>query len=126
MPVAVKFGPGVDQHIFGEADAAQASLSALHAADGAFVAGRHNDHQVHIAVFGGRAPSVRAEEPDLLRLKFRFQSFNRFIQNVRLNCLHGVKISTIAVDLKAGFIQTTPCPKFMNWSCSVFKVIKRP
>ena len=103
MPVAVKFGPGVDQHIFGEADAAQTSLSALHPADGALVAGGYNDHQVHVAVLSGRAPSVRAGEPDLLRLKFGFQSFDRVFQKPRLNGLHDVKISTMAVDLKAGF-----------------------
>ena len=105
MPVAVKFRPRIDQHIFGEADAAQTSLSSLHPADGALVAGGHDDHQVHIAVFGGRAPSVRAEKPDLLRLKFRFQSFDRFFQKSWLNCLHGLKISTRAVDLKAGFVR---------------------
>ena len=72
MPVAVKFRPGIYQHVFGEADAAQTSLGALHPADGAFVAGRHNDHQIHVAVFGRRAPGVRAEQPDLLRLKSAF------------------------------------------------------
>ena len=100
MPVAVKFRPGIDQHIFGEADAAQTSLRALHAADGAFVAGWHNDHQVHIAVFRGRAPSVRAEQPDLFRLKFRFQSFDRFFQKAGLNCLHGLKTSIALAALK--------------------------
>src|SRR5450759_416663 len=73
MPVAVKFRAGVDQHVFGEADAAQTSLRALHPADGSFVAGRHNDHQVNVAVFIGRAPGVRTEQPDLFRLKFRDQ-----------------------------------------------------
>ena len=100
MPVAVKFRPGVDQHIFGEADAAQTAVRALHPADGAFVAGRHNDHQVHIAVFRGRAPCVRAEQPDLLRLKFRFQSFDRFFQKGGLNCLHALKTSIVAATWK--------------------------
>jgi len=85
MPVAVKFRPGVDQHVFGETDSAQASLSALHAANGAFIAERHNDHQVHIAVLARRAPGVRAEKPDLLGLKFRFQSLDRLFQKARLN-----------------------------------------
>jgi hypothetical protein len=124
MPIAVKFRPGIDQHIFGETDAAQASLSALHPADGAFVAGGHNDHQVHIAVFGGGAPRVRAEKPDLLRLKFGFQSFDRFFQKARLNGLHAVKITTLAADLKAAFIQTIACSKFMNYSGSVLMVKK--
>ena len=101
MPVSVKLGPRVDQHIFGKAYPAQSSLSALHSADGAFVAGGHYDHQIHIAVFGGSAPSVRAEEPDLLGLKFRFQSFDRLFQKARLNCLHGIEISTMDVNLKA-------------------------
>ena len=100
VPIAVKFRPGVDQHVFGETDSTQTSLSALHPTDGAFIAGGHNDHQVHIAVFSGRAPSVRAEQPDLLRLKFRFQSFNRFFQKAGLNCLHGVKTSIMATALK--------------------------
>lgn len=90
MPVAVKFGPGVDQDILGETDAAQTSLSALHPPNGAFVAGRHDDHQIHIAIFVGCAPSVRTEKPDLLRLKFGFQSFDRFFQKLRLNGLHDV------------------------------------
>ncbi len=80
MPVAVKFWPGVDQHVLGEGDSAQASLGALHPADGPFVAARHNHHQVHIAVFSRPAPGVGAEQPDLLRLKFGFQPFNRFFQ----------------------------------------------
>ena len=108
MPVTVKFRPGVDQHVFGEADSAQTSLSALHPADGAFVAGGHNDHQLYIAVFGGRAPSVRAEQPDLLRLKFKFQSFNRFLQKAGLNCLHGIKTSIMAAALKAQVCTNDP------------------
>ena len=91
MPVTVKFRPGVNQHVLGKADAAQTSLSALHPADGAFVAGSNYDHQIHIAVFGGRAPRVRTEQPDLLRLKFGFQSFNRFFQKGGLNCLHRIE-----------------------------------
>ena len=67
---AVELRSYVDWHIFGEADSAQTALSALHPADRAFVAGGQDDHQVHITVLGGRAPSARAEEPDLLRLKF--------------------------------------------------------
>jgi len=70
MPVAVKFRPGVDQHVLGEADAPQTALSALHPADGSFVAGGHNDHQVNVAVFIGRTPGVRTEQPDLFGLKF--------------------------------------------------------
>jgi len=102
MPVAVKFWPGIDQHILGEADSAQASLGALHPADWAFVAARHNHHQVNIAVFSGCAPGVGAEQPNLLRLKFRFQPFNRFFQKSGLNGLHAAQTSIIAADLKAG------------------------
>ena len=106
MPVAVKFGPGVDQHVFGKTNSAQASLGALHSADRAFIAGGHDDHQVHIAVFGGRAPSVRAEEPDLFGLKFRFQSFDRLFQKATLNCLHAAKTSTLAPYWEAGITRT--------------------
>jgi len=104
MSVAVKFWPRVDQHVLGEADSAQTSLGALHPPDGSFVAARHNDHQVNIAVFSGRAPGVGAEQPDSLRLKFGFQPFNRFFQKSGLNGLHGADSSIIAAALKAGLL----------------------
>jgi len=100
MPVAVKFRPGVDQHIFGKADSAQTSLSALHPANRTFIAGRNNDHQIHVTVFGRRAPRMRAEQPYLLGLKLGFQPFDSLLQKTWLDCLHGVKSNILAAKLK--------------------------
>ncbi len=99
--VAIHLGARGHEHILGETDAPQATMGALHPLDGAFRALGHDDHEVHIAVVRGRAPSVRAEQPDLFRLKFRFKSFDRFLQKAGLNCLHGMETSVMATDLKA-------------------------
>ena len=100
MFVTVHFPPRSHQHIGGKGQPAQTFLGALVTPDAPLVAGGHNDHQIHIAVFGGRAPGVRAEKPDLLRLKFGSLSFNRFFLKVGLNCLHAIKTSIKAAALK--------------------------
>lgn len=67
-------------------------MSALHSPDRRFLTVRHNNHQVHVAVFGGRAPGVRAKKINFLWLKFFLQPFNGFVQKDGLNCFHGLKI----------------------------------
>ena len=94
MTVAVKFSPGIDQHVFGKTDSSQTPLGTLHPADGAFVAVAHDDHQVYIAVFGRRSPSVRAEKPDLLRLEFRSQSFDRTLQKAWADFVHSARLTS--------------------------------
>jgi hypothetical protein len=102
MFVAVHFSPSSHQHVGGHGQPAETLLGALVAPDGALAAAWHNDHQIHIAVFGGRAPSVRTKQPDLLGLKFSFQSFDRLFQKAGLNGLHRAETSNKAADLKTG------------------------
>src|SRR2546427_697295 len=104
--VAVHFAPRPHQHIGGHGQPAQAFLGALVAANRALVAARHNDHEVNVTVFSGRAPGVRAEQINFFRLKFVFQPFNGFVQKVRLNCLHGVKTSISVATSKARVTST--------------------
>lgn len=49
-------------------------MRALRAPDGCFVAVRHDDEQVNIAVIVWIAPGVRTVKPDLLRLEFGDES----------------------------------------------------
>src|SRR5260370_9014895 len=59
---------------------AQTTLRTLVASDGTLVALRQNQHKVHVAVFGGRAPGMRAEQINFLRLKFSFQPLDDIFQ----------------------------------------------
>src|SRR5258708_5896082 len=62
MAVAVKFRAGLDKHVFAHVQIAETMMRALHPADGPLAAFADNHHQIHVAVFMGRAPSVRAEQ----------------------------------------------------------------
>src|SRR6266704_2155862 len=61
MAVAVKLRAGLDKHVFAHVKVAEAMMRALHPADGPLAALADDHHQVHVAVFMGRAPRVRAE-----------------------------------------------------------------
>src|SRR5438128_2572009 len=78
-----------NEHVLRKTDPAQTAMSALHSLDAAFVAGRHNDHQVNVAVFGRRTPSVRAKKPDLFGLKFRYESLRGCFKQVLVQRFHG-------------------------------------
>src|SRR3989442_14943987 len=60
--VAVHFSPRSHQHVGGHGQSAQATLRTLVALDWSLVALRQNHHQVHVAIFIGRAPGVRAKQ----------------------------------------------------------------
>jgi len=94
MPVAVGLGAGLDEDVFAHVHIPEAMMRTLHSFDGTFGAFWHNDHEINVTVFMGRAPGVRAEEIDFLRLKFLFQPFNRFVQKAGLNRLHDIKITS--------------------------------
>jgi hypothetical protein len=76
-------------------------LGALVAPDRPLVALGQNHHQVHVAVIGRRAPSVRTEQINFLRLKLGFQPLDYIFQKAGLDCFHGVKTSIMVADLKA-------------------------
>ena len=101
VPVTVDFPPRAHQYVSGYGDAAQTFLGALVASNRALVAARHDDHEVNVAVFIGRAPGVRAEQINLFGLKLGLQTFNDIFQKAGLNCFHGVKASMSAATLKA-------------------------
>lgn len=98
--VAVDFAPRPHHHISRNGEPSETFLGALGALNGSFVAARHNDHEVNVAVFSGRAPSVRTEEINFLRLKLDFQPFKSVVQKVRRNCFHGLKATIMAAALK--------------------------
>ena len=89
MLVAIHFAPRPHQHVGGHGQPAEAFLGALVASNRALVALWQNHHQVHIAVLGGRAPGVRAEQPDLLRLKFRHQPLCGCLEQIGVERFHG-------------------------------------
>ena len=91
---AVKLLAGLDEHVFGDAQATQTAVRPSHALDRRFVALRHDDEQVQIAAFVRRAPGVRTEKPDALGMEFVREPVRDFIQKGLVNCLHRTKRST--------------------------------
>ena len=68
------------EHVFRETDSSQAKVGALRPLDGRLCALGYDDHKVHIAVLSRRTPGVRAEQPNLLRLKFGLKPFDSGFQ----------------------------------------------
>lgn len=99
--VAVNLSARGNEHVLCETNPAQAAMGALHPLDAALFAVRNNDHQIHIAVVIGRAPGVRTEQINFLRLKFNFQSLDGFFQQTLRNYLHDIEATILAADLKA-------------------------
>jgi hypothetical protein len=87
--VTVHLGARGNEDVLCETNPAQTAMSALHSLDAAFFAGRHNDHQVNVAIFSGRTPSMRTEQPDLFRLKFRHQPLSGFLNETVVERSHG-------------------------------------
>jgi len=71
----------------------KAALGALVAANGALVALRHDDHQIHVAVLTGLASGVRAEQINFLRPKFRHQSLRGSLEQIFEGHFHGLFLS---------------------------------
>ena len=81
-------------------------MRALGAADGCFVAVRHDHQQVNIAVRVRLAPRVRAEEPDLLRLKFRHELLRGRLKQIFVERFHGLFLLFLInplLDLSSSF-----------------------
>src|SRR5665213_1404829 len=89
MLVAINLGASRHKHVFGKTHSTQTMVGALHPLDVAFFAGGNNDHQIYITVIRRRAPRVRAEQINFLRLKFGFQPFHRCFQKSWRNYFHG-------------------------------------
>jgi hypothetical protein len=98
--IAVHFTARSHEHVCGHCQPAQTTLRALVAPDRPLVALRQNHHEVHVTVFIGRSPGVRAEEINFLRLKLGFQPFDYIFQKARLNGLHDAKANIPVADLK--------------------------
>jgi hypothetical protein len=54
-----------------------------------FVAVGHDDKKVNIAVVMRAAPCVRAEQPDLIRLKFRHEPLRDCLKETGVERFHG-------------------------------------
>jgi hypothetical protein len=122
--VAVHLGARGHQHVFGEADASQAVVGALHSFDRSFIALRHDHHQVHVAVIGRRAPGVRAEKPDLFGLKFRHEPLCGRLKQSVVERFHGLFLTDGAGACKprkfSGLIlpdPTAPCRQGFSRAC---------
>ena len=68
-------------------------MRALRAVNGGFVAVRHDNQKINIAVVMRIAPRVRAEQPDLIRLKFRHQPLRRRLKQTVVERFHGFFLS---------------------------------
>ena len=90
MFVPVNLGARGNDHVLWHPQAAQTSMRPLRAADGRFIALAYDDHEVHVAVFGGRAPGVRTEQPDLLWLKFCDEPLRGRRQQIVVERFHGL------------------------------------
>ena len=101
MAITVKLGAGVDKNILGKTDSPQAAVRPLHPADSPLTAFLDDDHEIHVAVFRGRAPRVRAEQINLLRLEFGFQPLHRCFEQALRNGLHGFYANTLGKVLEA-------------------------
>ena len=93
MFVAVNLRTRGHEHVLGKTQPAQTAVCPLHPPDGLLAAVADNDHEIHVAVLGRRAPGVRTEQINLLRLKFGFQPFYCFVQQAFWNGLHGFQPS---------------------------------
>lgn len=80
MFVAVNLRARGDKHVLGKTQPAQTAVRPLHPPNCLLAAVADNDHEIHVAVLGWRAPCVRTEQINLLRLKFGFQPFDCFVQ----------------------------------------------
>src|ERR1017187_1299505 len=87
FPDAVHLAPCPHQHVNGEWQSPQTKLRPLVAPDGALIAFLQNNHQIHVAVVRRRAPRVRAEQINFLRLKLGFQPFHCCFQQAWRNYL---------------------------------------
>ncbi len=56
--VAVNLSARGNEHVLGKTQTTQTAVRPLHPPDGLFTAVADNDHQVHITVVSGHAPSV--------------------------------------------------------------------
>ena len=90
MSIPVELGASLNEHVFAHVQIAEAMVRPLHPLDGPFGAARHDDHEIDVAVVGRRAPGVRTEQINFLRLKFYFQPFNGIFQKAGPNYFHGL------------------------------------
>lgn len=100
--VTIHLGARGNEHVFGKTNPTQAAVSASHPLDAAFVATRHDDHQIHIAVFARRAPGVRAEHPDLFGLKFRHEPLRGCLKQIVVKGFHDANITKFRPRCKSG------------------------
>lgn len=68
-------------------------MGALGAANRCFVAVRHDDKEINIAIVMRIAPCVRPEQPDLIRLKFRHEPLRCRLKQGVVERFHGFFLS---------------------------------
>jgi hypothetical protein len=64
-------------------------VRALRATDGRFIALAKDDKQINVTVVVRITPRVRAEQPDLLRLKLRHQPLRGRLKQIFVDRFHG-------------------------------------
>jgi len=100
--VTIHLGAGGNDRVLGHGQTLQAAMSALRAADGGFVALAHDDHEVQVAIFGGSAPSVRTEQPNLLRLEFGHELLRRRFDERFIQGGHGWYLAWLVGSVEGG------------------------
>ena len=103
MFVAIDLDARRNDHVLGHSQTAQTTMSPLRTADGWLIALAHDDHEIHIAVFGGLAPCVRTEQPDLFRLKFRHQPLCGCFKQIGVERFHGFERESTVRSGAMGF-----------------------
>ena len=86
---AIHFRPRFHPHVLGHSQLTKTTMRPLGGVDGGFVAVRHDDQQVNVAVVMRSAPRVRAEKPDLVGFKFRDESLRRRRKQTVAERFHG-------------------------------------
>ena len=112
MFVAVNLGARGDNHILRHPQSAQTTVRALRAADGLLIAVGNDNEQINVAVVMRRAPGVRAEQPDLLRLKFRHELLRGRLKQIFVERFHGLFLLFLInplLDLSSSFRRIPHC-----------------
>jgi uncharacterized protein (DUF1778 family) len=92
IPEAVELRAGFDQDVGRDVQPAEGAVRALGATARRLVAMRHDHHQVQVAALVGFAPGVRAEQPDLFRLKLLHEAAGDFAKQIWAEGFHAASL----------------------------------
>ena len=94
---------------------AQAPMRPLRPAYRRLFALRDDHEQVQVAALVGLTPRVRAEQPDLFRLKFRGQPPRHFIEQILTDVLHGRRVIELRWGCNPFSLSALPASPTPRW-----------